>query len=83
MEKYYLDVKCQKKKNTKNHRPAMWEGILATVYAMNSKKEIKYFDYKYEEAKKFAELGDDLRVWKSEWHWVGGPAKGDWVLWTN
>ena len=41
-------------KPTLDHRPAMWENILGTVYAMNAAGEIKYFDYKWQEALDFS-----------------------------
>lgn len=88
----YIGIECRKMKPTKKHRPAIWEMMLGTVIAMNSKGEIKYFDYDYEGAKKFAELGEDLRAFKCE----GGvrygngnnephlqPSRGKLVLWTK
>lgn len=39
---------------TQEHRPAVWEGILGTVYAMNAAREIRAFDYDYEAARRFA-----------------------------
>lgn len=62
----YLGIKCRKMKPTKKHRPAIWESMLGTVKAMNSKREIRYFDYDYEAAKEFAELGEDLRVYRAD-----------------
>jgi hypothetical protein len=32
---------------TKSHRPALWENMLGTVYAMNSSRKVRYFDYDY------------------------------------
>jgi len=46
----------RKAKPTKQHRPAVWENMLGTVYAMNEAKEVRYFDYDYEAALVFAGL---------------------------
>lgn len=83
--RYYLGIEAKKAKPTKKHRPAIWEGILGTVYAMNSKYEVRYFDYNHEAAKEFAELGEDLRVYRAEGGVRYGPIamkKGKWVLWA-
>ena len=67
-EKYksYLGMNVVYKKPTTNHRPAIWENMLGTVYAMDDNKEIKYFDKNYDEAKKFANLENkkDIRLFK-------------------
>ena len=39
---------------TRKHRPAIWECILGTVYAMNDAGEVRYFDYKWDDAVAFA-----------------------------
>lgn len=44
----------RKAKPTIKHRPAIWECMLGTVYAMNDAGEIRYFDYKWDEAVAFA-----------------------------
>ncbi len=49
------------KKPTQKHRPAMWEGILGAVYAMNDAREIKYFDFNYEGARAWCGIDEDGR----------------------
>ena len=39
---------------TRKHRAAIWECMLGTVYAMNDAGEVRYFDYKWDEAVAFA-----------------------------
>lgn len=39
---------------TQKHRPAVWEMMLGTVYAMNDDGETKYFDYKWDDAVAFS-----------------------------
>jgi len=85
-KRYYLGIEARKMKPTKKHRPAIWECILGTVYAMNPEGHKKYFDYDYEAAKEFAGLTEDLRIWKNP----GGVRygkdvtipKGKLVLWA-
>lgn len=62
METTFIGIECRKASPTKKHRAVIWEAMLGTVYAMNKAGEIRYFDYRYDEAKEFAELGEDLRV---------------------
>lgn len=52
-------MNVRKMKPTKAHRPALWSGILGTVYAMNDDGEVRYFDYDREGAKAFAGVTDD------------------------
>ncbi len=89
---FYLGIEAKKAKPTKQHRPALWEMMLGTVIAMNSKGEIRYFDYDYEAAKEFAELGDDLRAYRFQGNVIYDngnnedhlrPRKGKLVLWTR
>jgi hypothetical protein len=49
---------------TKKHQLAIWENMLGTVYARSPRGEVRYFDYKWDEAREFAEIksGDDLRL---------------------
>lgn len=54
----WLGAVCRKMKPTRRHRPAVWECILGTVYAMNEAGECRYFDYNYEDA--FAFAGVDM-----------------------
>jgi len=56
-----------RRKPTRGHRPAIWEVMLGTVYAMNDAGEIKSFGRNYEEAIAFsgaAEEGRDPRLHK-------------------
>jgi len=54
------------RKPTSRHRPAIWENMLGTVNSMNSEGRVKYFDYKYKEAKRWADIDNDsdIRAWK-------------------
>lgn len=72
--KIYLSIEVKNVKPTKKHRPAVWEGILGTVYAMNKERVTQYFDYDYEGAKKYAGVTNeadevitesDLRIFKN------------------
>lgn len=51
-----------KAKPTLKHRPAIWECMLGTVYAMNDDGDIKYFDYDYDAAMEFAGIDLDEPV---------------------
>ncbi len=53
-------------KPTQKHRPAIWENMLGTVFAMNDNYEVEGFDYNYEAARQFANLDDkqDKRVFR-------------------
>lgn len=42
---------------TRAHRPAVWECMLGTVYANSPNGEVRYFDYKWDEAVAWA-LGE-------------------------
>jgi len=44
---------------TKRHRPAIWECMLGTVYAMNDEGVTRYFDYRWDEATEFAGVTPD------------------------
>lgn len=83
---------AKKMKPTKGHRPAIWENILGTVYAMNESGDIQYFDYRWEEARSFAGVHPDrdLRVARflgNVSYGNGGrgmpPRKGQFVLWVK
>jgi len=43
-------IESRKMKPTKNHRLTIWECMLGTIFAMNNKGIIKYFDYDYQAA---------------------------------
>jgi hypothetical protein len=48
-------------KPTQKHRPAVWECMLATVYAMNDAGEVRYFDYDWDAAVEWAGVREDGR----------------------
>lgn len=63
--KRFLRVECADAPPTRAHRPAVWENMLGTVYAMNDAREVRYFDYDHDGALAFAgvrEEGRDPRV---------------------
>ena len=39
---------------TKRHRPALWSGVLGTVYALSPERETRYFDYDVDAAREWA-----------------------------
>ena len=55
----YLGIKTLKAPPLKGYRPAIWENMLGTVYAMNDAGKIEYFDYDHDAAKAFAGIGPD------------------------
>jgi hypothetical protein len=72
-------------KPTLKHRAAVWNGILGTMYAMSPEGVIRYFDYAWDEAVAFAQLGEDLRVYRADRqhpHHSGYRAR-QMVLWTR
>jgi hypothetical protein len=92
----FAGVPARKMKPTVKHRIAMWENMLGTVYAMNEKGEVEYFDYKWDDAQVFAGIRTakdapfrndrDLRVFKASRNMNGyleyeKPSKGKLVLW--
>ena len=89
---YYLGVPCRKMPPTLKHRPAIWECMLGTVYAMNEACESKYFDYDWDDAKEWAGIANksDIRVSrnKEDWAWCVdeypiNPPMGKIVLWVE
>ena len=60
--KQFLGVTCSTKKPTLQHRPAVWECMLGTVYALNDEGECRYFDYDHEGALAFAGVAGDIDV---------------------
>lgn len=89
---HYLGVPCRKMPPTLKHRPAIWECMLGTVYAMNEARESKYFDYDHDAARKWAGVADktDIRVYRNRepWRWSDGESAGDpqvgrLVLWVE
>ena len=63
---YLGKVQAKRMKPTLRHRPAIWEAMLGTVYAMNDNREIEYFDYYWDDAIEFANIKDkkDVRLAK-------------------
>ena len=62
---YYLGIPASKAAPTKAHRPAIWECMLGTVYAMSPDGEARYFDYDHTAALQWAQIDGpdaDLRV---------------------
>lgn len=58
----FAGQECKKAKRTKSHRPAMWECMLGTVYAMNEAGKVEYFDYDWAKAAKYAGISEDRDV---------------------
>jgi len=60
-------INAVKKKPTLKHRPAIWENMLATVFAMNDEGKVKYFDYDYDGAIEFSGIKTktDVRCFKA------------------
>lgn len=54
VERRFVGVACRKMKPTLRHRPALWENMLGTLFAMNAEGECRYFDYDYEAAIEFS-----------------------------
>lgn len=52
---------ARKMKPTLKHRPAIWECMLGTVYAMNDAGDRRYFDYDWDAAREFAGVGEEGR----------------------
>jgi hypothetical protein len=72
-------------KPTMKHRPAMWECMLGTVYASNG-TEVKYFDYRWEEAREFAGVdaeGADPRAARAQFATQNGPRRGQFALYIK
>jgi hypothetical protein len=68
----WLGVPVRKMKPTLEHRPALWECMLGTVYARNDEGVTKYFDYDLEGAKEYAGVANpheanlrDARLYKN------------------
>ena len=62
----FLNVPCTVKPPTRKHRPAVWECMLGTVYALNTAGECRYFDYDHAGALAFAGVspGADNRLYR-------------------
>ena len=63
---------------TAKHRPAIWECMLGTVYAMDDQGEVRYFDYRWDDARQFDGFRPDRdpRVAKAASHRAG------WARWA-
>lgn len=92
----FLGVPCLKMKPTRQHRPAVWENMLGTVYALDDKGECKYFDYDLKAALEFAGVdkkAPDNRVYRvtreTNYGYVrsgcseANPRLGKLVLWVK
>lgn len=92
---HYLGVKAKNAPRTKSHRPAVWECMLGTVYALSPDGELRYFDYDHEAAMKFAGVSPegDPRVHRlrrqDKYNWIrkgsvyDNPPVGKLVLWIK
>lgn len=79
-------------KPTQKHQPVIWEGILGTVYAASPAGEVRYFDYKWDDARAFAGIGpdSDLRIGRISqisphgiaYYGGKGPSHRQWALWA-
>jgi hypothetical protein len=73
----YIGINCKRQRPTLEHEPAIWENMLGAIYAANPAGVVKYFDYKWEEAKEWARIseGQDPRLWRDRYgekrsiHW--------------
>lgn len=80
---------ARRMKPTLKHRAAIWECLLATVYARNAAGEVRYFDYDWDAAREFAGValeGSDPRVWRSDRAYSAGDytiRKGQPVLYLK
>lgn len=92
----FAGVTAPRRKPTRQHRPAMWENLLGTVYAMNDERQVRYFDYDWPAAREWSGVEDpdrDPRIWKEtrrrRWNprapsrRLTGPKKGRLVLWVR
>lgn len=89
----FLGIPCKKMAPALTHRPAIWENMLGTVYALNDLGECQYFDYDYDAAKAFAGIADDRDVriaraprglsWIQKGCTEANPRRGKLVLWVK
>jgi len=86
----FLSVTAHKAPPTKKHVPAIWEGLLGTVYAQSPDGVVRYFDYNYEAARAWAGLSTaaapsvDIRCGRSPSRWGSeGPRRGQIALWVR
>lgn len=84
--KRLFSIEGRKMKPTKRHRPALWECMLGTLYAMNDEGEVRYFDYDWVSAREYAGVSEtrDVRFWRTDRNYPGdGPRRGKFVLWIK
>lgn len=90
--KIFIGITAPNKKPTLDHRPAVWECLLGTVYAMNDAYETRYFDYDHQAALEFAGVNEedrDPRIAKhTRWcRWADrptdNPRPNQTVLWVR
>jgi len=68
---------------TVKHKPLIWENMLGTVYARSPQGLVKYFDYDWTGAYKFAQVNNcvDLRIAKNKSRVSNWPSVGKVALW--
>lgn len=75
----WLGTTATKLPPTRKHRTAVWECMLATVYARNDAGEVRYFDYDWDAALAFAGVTPerDPRVAKASFDSLTGARYAD------
>lgn len=85
----------ERKRPTKKHKAAVWEGILGAVYAADPAGNVRYFDMDWNAALEYAQVDGedaDLRVYRYKQgrdrvgvrvgpYGTDGPRNGQLVLW--
>ena len=68
---------------TKQHKPLIWECMLATVYARGLDGTVVYFDYDWAAARQHAAVDQyhDLRISRTKVSNQGWPRRGKVALW--
>jgi len=63
-------IPYRRMKPTLKHRVALRPGMLGTVYALNEEGVERYFDYKWEDAIRYAGVGSDrdVRLHRNAWY---------------
>jgi len=86
----FIGIEAKKAAPTLKHRPAIWENMLGTVYAMDDNGVVKYFDYNHEAAKQHAGIDgkQDIRLAKKKRrvNYTGStiePRHNQLVLWVE
>ncbi len=77
----FAGVPARKMKPTQRHRPAIWENMLGTVYAMDDAGAIRYFDLDHAAAIEYAgaNYDRDPRIARTPARFGGRPV----VRWGN